>query len=105
MTLSTNALIMILGMALVTLIPRILPVPLVKKLHFGPKAEKFLRLIPYTAMAALIFPSILSTDADRIYIGLVGGGVAALLAWFKMPLIVCVIGSVGVNMLLYAFIP
>ena len=50
----TDILILILGMMLVTYIPRMLPAVLLEKLHFGPKAEKFLQLVPYTAMAALI---------------------------------------------------
>lgn len=52
----TDILIMILGMTLVTYIPRALPAVLIGKLKFRPKFEKFLKLIPYTAMAALIFP-------------------------------------------------
>ena len=49
----TDILILILGMMLVTYIPRMLPAVLLEKLHFGPKAEKFLQLVPYTAMAAV----------------------------------------------------
>jgi len=47
--------LMILGMAIVTYIPRALPAAVIHRLKFSPKVEKFLRLIPYTAMAALIF--------------------------------------------------
>lgn len=46
--------IVILGCALVTFIPRLIPAIFVDKLNFGPKVEKFLNLIPYTALAALI---------------------------------------------------
>ena len=69
----TDILILILGMMLVTYIPRMLPAVLLEKLHFGPKAEKFLQLVPYTAMAALIFPGILTMDAARRPRGRRGG--------------------------------
>jgi branched-subunit amino acid transport protein len=60
-----NIWLLILGMAVVTYVPRALPAVLIEKMHFSPKVEKFLQLIPYTAMAALIFPGVLSADAAR----------------------------------------
>lgn len=45
---------LILGMSLVTYVPRALPAVVIEKLKFGRKTEKFLKLIPYTAMAAAI---------------------------------------------------
>ena len=54
--------IVILGCALVTFIPRLIPAIFVDKLNFGPKVEKFLNLIPYTALAALICPGVLTVD-------------------------------------------
>ena len=97
----TDILILILGMMLVTYIPRMLPAVLLEKLHFGPKAEKFLQLVPYTAMAALIFPGILTMDAARPYIGLAGG----VLAWKRVPVIVCVLAAVAVDLALYVLLP
>ncbi|MBQ9423113.1 MAG: hypothetical protein IJU32_06000, partial [Pyramidobacter sp.] len=58
--------------------------------------------IPYTAMAALIFPGVLSADAARPEIGLIGGGVAAVLAWKKCPVMVCVLAAIGADFLVYA---
>ena len=74
---------MILGMALVTILPRALPAVLIKKMNFGPKTEKFLRLVPYTAMTAMIFPGLLTVDAARVEIGLAG----ALAAQTTLPVI------------------
>ena len=42
--------LLILAMALVTFLPRAIPALLVGRLRFGARTEKFLRLIPYTAM-------------------------------------------------------
>lgn len=93
--------LLILGMTLVTYIPRALPGVLVEKMKFSPKAEKFLGLIPYTAMAALIFPGVLRLDPQLWYIGAVGALVAAVLAWMKMPVMVVVAGAVIADVLLY----
>ena len=91
-----TALLLFLGMTVVTYIPRMLPVLLLDKLHLGPRAEKFLKLIPYTAMSALVFPGVFRMDAARPWIGLAGAAAAALLAWKKCPAIVCVLAAVAV---------
>lgn len=96
-----NAVFLILGMAAVTYIPRAVPAVLIDKMKFGSKAEKFLKLIPYTAMAALVFPGIFTVDAARPYIGIAGGVAAGLLAWKKAPLIVCVLAAIAVDFILY----
>lgn len=97
----TEILLLILGMGLVTYIPRAIPAVFIDKLNFSPKVEKFLRLIPYTAMAALVFPAIFTVDAARPEIGIVGGVVAAALAWLRLPVIVSVLGAIGAVMILY----
>ena len=99
-----NILILILGMAVVTYLPRAIPAVLIDKMNFRPKMEKFLRLIPYTAMAALIFPGVFSVDTARPEIGIVGGLVAGVLAWRKLPVMVCVLAAIAADFLLYLVI-
>lgn len=101
---NTNILILILGMAVVTYIPRAIPAVLIDKMHFSPKVEKFLKLIPYTAMAALIFPGVFTVDAARPEIGIVGGVVAGMLAWKKCPVMVCVLVAIAVDFVLYLIV-
>ena len=101
---SNKIMILIMGMALVTFIPRAIPAVLVDKMNFGPKTEKFLKLIPYTAMAALIFPGVLTVDAANPVIGIVGALVAAVLAWRKCPVMVCVLAAIAADFILYMFI-
>ena len=48
--------LMILGMTLVTYLPRVLPAFLMGRIRLNARVEHFLQLIPYTAMTALIFP-------------------------------------------------
>ncbi|MBQ9112677.1 MAG: AzlD domain-containing protein [Clostridia bacterium] len=97
-----NVYLLILGMMLVTYIPRVLPAFIVDKLKFGKRFGKFINMIPYTAMTALIFPGILQTDAEHWYIGAVGGIVAIILACFKkIPSAVIVMASVLSVMAVY----
>lgn len=97
--------LLILGMTLVTYIPRAIPAVLVDKMHFGPKMEQFLKLIPYTAMAALIFPGVVLVDAAHPIIGIAGGLLAGVLAWKKRPVMVCVLAAIVADFVLYLVLP
>jgi len=96
--------LIVIGMTLVTYIPRALPAVFLDRIMPGPKVERFLNLIPYTAMAALIFPGVLTVDAVQPLIGILGGLAALLPAWRRCPLIVCVLAAIGVDFVLYLFI-
>jgi branched-subunit amino acid transport protein len=93
---------LILGMALVTYFGRVLPVLFLGEKTNRPRVEKFLSLIPYSAMTALVFPGVLSVDKDFMAIGVVGALTALALSWFNMSITFVVIGSIVVNMLMYA---
>lgn len=99
-----EVLLIILGMTAVTYIPRALPAVILDKLKFSAKVEKFLKLIPYTAMTALIFPGIFTVDTAHPEIGIVGGLVAILLAWRKVQVVICVLVAIGADILLYMLI-
>lgn len=88
--------LLLLSMALVTYVPRMLPFVLIDKMRFSPRVERFLRLIPYTAMAALVFPGVLTVDASRPWVGLLGAAAAALLALRRRSAIVCVLAAIAV---------
>lgn len=93
---------LILGMALVTYFGRVLPVLFLGEKTNRPRVEKFLRLIPYSAMTALVFPGVLSVDKDSMVIGAVGALTALALSWFNMSITFVVIGAIVVNMLMYS---
>lgn len=97
--------LVVLGCALVTFIPRLIPALFIDKLNFSPKVEKFLNLIPYTALAALICPGVLTVDSQLWYIGLIGAVVAAGLAWKKVPMGAIVILTVVVLISVYSIVP
>lgn len=96
--------LLILGMAVVTYLPRAIPAALIDNLRFGEKTERFLSLIPYTAMTALVFPGILTMDANNMWIGLVGGASAFILGWKKLPIMVVILGAVFMVMLSYLLV-
>lgn len=100
-----NYVLLSVFMMLVTIVPRILPGFLLDKITLGTRAKKFLNLIPFTAMSALIFPSIFSVDVDRWWIGAIGAVLAIGLSLVKkMPTAVVVIVSVLALMGIYAII-
>ena len=96
--------LIILGMTAVTYIPRAIPAVLLEKLKFSAKVEKFLKLIPYTAMTALVFPGIFTVDAAHPEIGIIGGLTAIVLAWRKIPVVMCVLAAIGADIVLYMLI-
>lgn len=100
-----NYLLLSVFMLLVTFVPRVLPGFLLDKITLGAKAKKFLNLIPFTAMSALIFPGVLYVDEQRLWIGAVGAVIAILLSLIKkMPTFVTVIVSVAALMGIYAIV-
>lgn len=64
-----------------------------EKIQVSGKVNIFLQLIPYTAMASLIFPAILYVDKN-IWIGIIASVVAVIAALKKLPVIGVVLESV-----------
>lgn len=70
------------------------------KIQVSGKVNIFLQLIPYTAMASLIFPAILYVDKN-IWIGIIASVVAVIAALKKLPVIGVVLVSVISCVILY----
>ena len=60
-------------------------------------------MIPYTAMASLIFPAILYVD-ENVWVGIVASVVAVIASLKKLPTIGVVLSSVIVCVIFYAFV-
>lgn len=99
-----NIILLIVLIAIVTFIPRLIPAIFVNKLDSGVKAKKFLNLLPFTALAALICPGVLTVDTKIWYVGLVGAVVAGVLSWKKVPLGAIVIITVTALIIFYTII-
>ena len=84
----------IIGMAVVTMVPRFLPAFVVDKWVYPKWVSRWLNAIPYAALGALIFPWITGVIEGKPYIGVIGGLVAAVLAFFKINTIIVVLGAI-----------
>lgn len=101
---SKNVLLVILGMALVTFLPRALPALFSERMHFSAKTEKFLRLIPYTAMACIIVPGVFTAQTEQPWVNIVGAAAAAVLGYKKCSPMLCVLGAIAAEMLCFAWL-
>lgn len=91
---------MIIGMAIVTAIPRFVPTLIVGYVTFPKWVDRWLNAIPYAALGALIFPGIMDVRPDAPQIGVIGGLVGVLLAWLNVHIIFVVLGAIGAVFLL-----
>ncbi|WP_077623177.1 AzlD domain-containing protein [Sediminibacillus massiliensis] len=90
----------IIGMSLVTMIPRLIPAYIVDKISFPDWMNRWLNAIPYAALGALIFPGILTVQPERPHVGLLGGVAAIVLASIGLNVILVVIGAIATVFLL-----
>ena len=86
----TTYLPLILGMTLVTYIPRWLPLNLLSELDLNPKVKQFLIYIPYTSLSILIVRGLLTTSKNMFIPTLVGIIIAGLASWTKGNLVLSV---------------
>lgn len=100
MSVNKQILILVLGMMLVTYIPRLFPFLLVVKNKLPKKVEDFLSYIPYTALGALIIPGVFTATSQMPEASLVGIGFAVVYGWYRGGIIVPVFGSVLVTYLM-----
>jgi branched-subunit amino acid transport protein len=91
--------LIVIGMALVTYLPRVLPIIFLQNLKLPKKLQRFLSFIPYTILGALIFPGILSSTGNTLS-ALIGSFTAIILAWNGLNILFIVIGSVLVTTLI-----
>jgi branched-subunit amino acid transport protein len=100
-----KVLLLIVGMALVTYIPRLLPALFLDRFKFPAWFKKWLESIPYAALGALIFPGVLLVEKDQPLLGLAGGVVAFLLSLLNFHITLVMTGTiVTVILLQYLFL-
>lgn len=96
----SNVYVLILGMFIVTYLPRLLPFFLVSGKKLPSKLEEFLRYIPYTALGALIIPGFIDAIPGHKIVAAVGITIAFMLSFIKNSIVIPVLGSIGVCILL-----
>ncbi len=80
-------------MALVTYLPRVLPITLFRGEIKSRFIRTFLDYTPYAVLGALTFPDIFTSTGNLIS-GMVGTAVAFVLAYLKRGLVVVAIGAI-----------
>ncbi len=100
---TTEALLpVILGMAVVTYIPRMLPFVLFREIEYPPLVQEVLENLRYAILGGLIFPGIFLVQENH-YFGIIGGVVACILSYLDLDIVLVVLGTIGA-MTLYSFL-
>lgn len=89
----SNTLIAVFLMAVVTYMPRVLPIAVFKKKLKSKFLRSFLFYVPYAVLGAMIFPGILYSTGN-IYSSAIGMGAALILAYFEQGLMKVAIGAI-----------
>ncbi|MDW0112649.1 AzlD domain-containing protein [Sporosarcina saromensis] len=87
---------MLFGMALVTYIPRMIPLTILDGKELPPIISGVLSNIPYAVLGALIFPAVLFVQEGNILFGIIGAATAFLIAFLGGTLMPVVLGTIGV---------
>ncbi|MCU9594948.1 AzlD domain-containing protein [Caldibacillus thermolactis] len=84
---------MIVGMGIVTYLPRMIPLVFLEKLKLPSFIQGVLKNVPYAILGALIFPGVFFIQNDFWY-GLLGAVVAFFIAYTGVNVIFVVIGAI-----------
>jgi branched-subunit amino acid transport protein len=93
-------LLMIIGMGLVTYIPRMIPLVALSQIKLPPFVQNVLKNVPYATLGALIVPGIF-LFSDDVMFTVVGAIAAFSIAFTGANVIVVVMGSIG-TLVLYS---
>ncbi|ARF18260.1 AzlD domain-containing protein [Sporosarcina ureae] len=85
---------MLLGMAIATYVPRMIPLTILDGKELPPIVSGVLRNIPYAVLGALIFPAILHIQDDILF-GIIGAVIAFALAFIGLDVMFVVIGTIA----------
>lgn len=82
-----------IGMGVVTYVPRMLPLVVfdAKKMH--PRLQGILKNVPFAALGALIIPGVLTVNDDWLF-GLIGAAAAFIVAYLGANLIYVVLSAI-----------
>lgn len=74
---------------------RSIPALFISKLNLTPYWQRFLDLVPYTALTALVFPGVFYCIENNQYAAYIGTGIAIIAASARMSLSVVVLVAVA----------
>lgn len=85
---------MLLGMAIATYVPRMIPLTILDGKELPPIVSGVLRNIPFAVLGALIFPAIIHIQDDILF-GILGAVIAFALAFIGLDVMFVVIGTIA----------
>ena len=95
-----NYLLLILGMALVTYLPRLIPLIVLSDRKMNRNLKEFLCYIPYTSLSILIVRGIITADNNMKLATMAGIGIAGALSYKKGNLILSVLAGILLSFLI-----
>lgn len=101
---SSLIILTIIGMAVVTYIPRMLPFVMFRGRELPPFIQGVLQNVPFATLGALIFPAVLFVNEGNLLYGVVGAAAAFILAFLGANVVVVVIGAIAVLSIYSLFI-
>lgn len=87
-------LLIVIGMALATYLPRLIPLLILGDKKLPRFLGTFLQFVPYAVLGALVFPGILYSTG-QISSAVAGAIAAFLLAWMRFNIMLVVLGGIG----------
>lgn len=88
-----NRFLLVLGMALVTYIPRMIPLAILPEIELPIYLKSFLSFIPIAVLSALIFPGFLNSTGEP-FTAVLGAITAFILAYKEKNLMIVVLGAI-----------
>ncbi|MFY4774261.1 AzlD domain-containing protein [Metabacillus sp. RGM 3146] len=99
---NNEVILLILGMALVTYIPRMVPIVILSKLTLPPFIQNVLKNVPFAILGALIIPGIFQTQGG-IWFGVIGALTAFIAAYLGANVIIVVFSAI-LSLVVYGMI-
>lgn len=91
---------LIIGMTLVTYIPRLVPLVILSNKKMNKNIEEFLRYIPYTSLSILIIRGIITASDGMRIATITGVGIAAIISYIKGNLVLSVLAGILLSFLI-----
>lgn len=85
-----NIIFLIVGMGLVTYLPRLLPLMFISKMELSYNRRKFLEFIPYTSLSILIVRGILTSSQEMLLPTIIGLSTSGIVAYLNSNLVLSV---------------
>lgn len=90
---------LIIGMTMVTYLPRLIPLVLLNNKEINEKVKQFLLYIPYTSLSILIIRGAITATEGMKIATIMGIGIAAIISYIKGNLVLSVLAGILLSFL------